>query len=169
MNTLTRLTAVLAIGAAIMTGTATAASAADPTDQPGIIITFPPTTDPSVLTGRTFVAYSVTDAFGTRPIVDGTEITLNFTAKQIGANAGCNAMSAPVDYAGNRLVINTIISTKMACDPARMQQESWVSRFLTSDPTWFAISEIPTGTRLFLSAPTGTMQLLERLPATPIQ
>lgn len=63
------------------------------------------------------------------PLVDGSRLTLRFDASgRVAANAGCNRLSAAYRLEADRLqVVPPIISTRMACAPALMEQET---RFL---------------------------------------
>jgi heat shock protein HslJ len=45
-------------------------------------------------------------------------------------------MGGPARLSGRRLVVGGLITTEMGCDPARQQQDAWLSQFLTSRPTW---------------------------------
>jgi len=69
-------------------------------------------------------------------LVAGTQIRLTFTGDQIGASGGCNQLNSTWSLDGDVLVVGEMASTKMACEPAAlMDQDTWVSSLLASDPT----------------------------------
>ncbi len=109
---------------------------------------------PEVL-GATFVATQVT---GTYAIVPGSTISLTFEDKSVAARAGCNNMFGPYLVNGNVLTVSQMGSTMMACDPSLMTQDTWLSEFLASGPTWTY-----DGGTLQLTNGTDTMQLTEAL------
>ncbi|WP_225826793.1 META domain-containing protein [Streptomyces naphthomycinicus] len=47
-------------------------------------------------------------------------------------NLGCNGFSARVTVAGDRITLGNLRTTKMACDPARMDFERALARTLTT-------------------------------------
>ena len=69
-------------------------------------------------------------------LVPGSEIRLTFEGDRIGAAGGCNQLSSTWALEGDVLVVGDMASTMMACEPAAlMDQDTWLSSFLTSDPT----------------------------------
>src|SRR5687767_14997293 len=57
------------------------------------------------LRGKTFLATAVTEGGTPRALVQGTELSVEFTDDgRLIANAGCNIMQGPVDTAGGKLV-----------------------------------------------------------------
>ena len=84
------------------------------------------------LAGRTFTSTGVTG----HDLVDGSPVTLQFTDEGISANAGCNTMSAAATWTDGTLEVDgdAMAMTQMACDEALMQQDIWLSEFLTSSP-----------------------------------
>jgi heat shock protein HslJ len=86
--------------------------------------------------GRTFLSTAVTEAGKARPLVADTQLRLTFENGQVRANAGCNHMSGPASVEGGRLSVSDLATTSMACDPPRMEQDSWLAAFLGGGPTW---------------------------------
>ena len=86
----------------------------------------------SELAGSTYTSTSVTG----RELVDGAPLTLQFTDDGISANAGCNTMSATATWTDGTLEVDgdAMAMTQMACDDALMEQDIWLSEFLTSSP-----------------------------------
>lgn len=71
---------------------------------------------------------------GQSPISD--KALLSIEADRIGANVGCNGMGGDLRIEPGRLVTGPIISTKMYCDGA-MVQESAVAELLSASPAFF--------------------------------
>ncbi len=60
----------------------------------------------------------------TSPIA-GTTLTATFTADgQVGGNAGCNSYHGPYKLDGTSLTVGPLVTTRMACDQAIMDQET---------------------------------------------
>jgi heat shock protein HslJ len=74
--------------------------------------------------GRELIAEAVNDVpvTGTRPL------TLRLQGGQAAGNSGCNSFSAPYKLSEERIEFGPIASTRMACEPAVMEQEA---RFLS--------------------------------------
>jgi heat shock protein HslJ len=113
------------------------------------------------LAGRWFVA----DASGVdgRALVDGTQLTMRFTAEELSASAGCNTLTASyrIDESAT-LVVDQIGATAMGCDAPRHQQDEWLSSFLQSRPT--VAIEAAT---LVLSGGSARITLTDREVADP--
>lgn len=114
--------------------------------------------------GRTFIATSITRNGRTEPTQPGTRIELSFTAKGVGAYAGCNHMGAPAQLRGDRLVLTQPVqSTLMECGPGGvMDQEFWLAGFLSGRPA-FRIA----GDELFLTSGGTQLHLTDRRIADP--
>lgn len=87
------------------------------------------------LVGRTFVGDQVTVDDEPSPLVKDTSIRLTFSDGSIGASAGCNQMGGDATWADGVLKVQNMFTTEMACDEPLMQQDTWLSDFLSSEPT----------------------------------
>ena len=80
--------------------------------------------------------YSSVDAPDSYTPVAGTTVGLEFVDDRISAEAGCNRLFGTVDTSQGRITIDSLGSTRMACPAALMEQDRWLSAFLTSTPEW---------------------------------
>ena len=136
--TLAVIVAALAVIVASMAGCA--ASTADGHSSPGAN---PEVASPAALQG---VEWVVEDIDG-RGMVDRSRATLNFAADgRVSGRASCNSYHASYAVERDSLTVSRAISTRMACEPALMQQEA---RFLS----------LLTSTRTFAIAPDGALTL----------
>lgn len=72
------------------------------------------------LTGATWVAEDIDG----RGVIDNAQSTVEFTAdNRVAGRAGCNRYGGSVSIDGKKLTVGQLISTKMACAPALMDQE----------------------------------------------
>ena len=110
---------------------------------------------PAEVLGATFVATEVTGQYS---MVPGSTISLTLEDTTVAARAGCNNIFGPYTVEGDVLKVAQMGSTMMACDPALMKQDQWLSTFLASGPRWTY-----DGGSLQLSNGTDTMQLTEAL------
>lgn len=96
----------------------------------------PPEENP--LRGQTFLSTGITVGGTAKPLVDGTEVTLEFTDDgRLIARAGCNIMQGPVSVGDGKLVVDGgLATTEMGCDAPRHQQDEWLAGVLGSTPTW---------------------------------
>ena len=62
------------------------------------------------------------------PVTGGRPLTLRLTDGRAAGHGGCNSFSAPYEISEERLELGPIVSTRMACEPAVMEQEA---RFLS--------------------------------------
>lgn len=83
------------------------------------------------LDGRTFVSTEVTG----HELVEGTEINMTFLADAMAVSGGCNSMNGGFNVAEGVLTAGPFASTMMACDQPLMDQDTWLSEFLSSLPT----------------------------------
>ena len=65
--------------------------------------------------------------------VQGT-VRLVFGDGRVFAETGCNTVRATAAVEGSVLVTGPVMSTRMACEPALMEQERWVSEMLAGRP-----------------------------------
>ena len=82
------------------------------------------------LTDRSFESTEVT---GHELVADST-IELAFMADSVAARAGCNSMNGGYEIVDGTLEVGVMAATMMACDDALMDQDTWLSDFLTSSP-----------------------------------
>jgi heat shock protein HslJ len=104
------------------------------------------------LAGTTWHLTTLIDGEAASSTVAGTTPTLvvDDLAGQIGGSTGCNQFGGPATFEEGTVAIGDLVSTKMACDPAVMAQETFVFEVLGAASTW----EIE-GDRLRISAADG--------------
>ncbi|MFG1925884.1 META domain-containing protein [Cryptosporangium sp. NPDC048952] len=87
---------------------------------------------------RIFRSTKVTENGKDRPLVDGTRIHLWFSpdGKHLLVRAGCNRLEAPFTIANGTLELGEVMTTDMGCAQPKMDQDSWLSQFLGTGPTW---------------------------------
>jgi heat shock protein HslJ len=111
--------------------------------------------------GRTFLSTAVTGA----TLVPETQVRLSFTDDgRVTANAGCNGMGGPYALDGATLVVDDLAITEMGCDPARHEQDTWLSGLLTGRPTLTL-----DGDTLVVTGSTSTLTLRDREVMQPDQ
>ena len=116
---------------------------------------------PIELDGREFVS---TEVVGYQLVPD-TQIRLSFDGDQLGATGGCNQLSGTWSLDDDVLMVGQMASTMMACEPAAlMDQDTWLSSFLTSEPVVSL-----EGETLTLTAGTSSMTLTDAEVAEPDQ
>jgi heat shock protein HslJ len=87
---------------------------------------------PPDLEGRTFVAASSTG----HELVEGSRLVLVFSDGTVGAQPGCNSMSAPATWDDGVLrLTGQIASTRMACSEDLMAKDDWFAGVLGAEPT----------------------------------
>jgi heat shock protein HslJ len=89
--------------------------------------------DLSELEGGLWVADSILDPHVS--LVPGSQIEMRFEKDSLSVSAGCNTLFGGATIDGDELVVPALASSKKACDDALMQQDSWLSDFLSSRPT----------------------------------
>ena len=82
------------------------------------------------LADRSFLSSNVDG----QTLVDGTQITLTFTADTVSAVAGCNTMTGNYTIEDGTLKVDTMAQTRMACDPDTTSQDVWLQALLASRP-----------------------------------
>jgi heat shock protein HslJ len=83
------------------------------------------------LAGRSFTSTQVRG----HDLVEGSTITLTFEDGRVSAQGGCNTLNGAATWEGDTLeVAEPMASTMMACDQPLMDQDQWLSTFLTSSP-----------------------------------
>ena len=98
------------------------------------------------------------------PLAEGIEITAEFAEGQMAGRSACNRYTGPVeiDAAASTLKPGAFVSTKMACPPPQMENET---RFLGAleSVTGFEVA----GDRLTLLGAEGATLVFERAARTP--
>lgn len=103
--------------------------------------------------GRTFIAQSATG----HDLVAGSRVVLAFTENDVGAQPGCNSMSAPATWDDGVLRLGAdLTSTRMACTDELMAQDDWFAALLTAEPTLTLDEDTLT-----LTGPDATVVLVE--------
>lgn len=113
------------------------------------------------LTGRTFLSTSVKG----HTLAAGSRISLSFPERgKIAVQGGCNHLfGTVVDEPGDKLVVKDMGGTDMACaEQARMDQDTWLTTFLTSKPVM-----VLSGSDLTLTSGDTEMKLTDRKVADP--
>jgi heat shock protein HslJ len=83
------------------------------------------------LEGKSFTSTEVRG----HDLVEGSTITLTFEDGRVSAQGGCNTINGEATWEGDTLeVAEPMASTMMACDQPLMDQDQWLSTFLTSSP-----------------------------------
>ena len=117
----------------------------------------------SPLRGRTFLSTAATEAGKPYQLAEKSRVRLQFTGDdRLIADAGCNSVQAPVSLAGNRIEVSDLAMTGMGCPAALQEQDTWLTRFLSSKPTWKL-----DGSTLVVTSPTTEVTFADRLVAEP--
>jgi heat shock protein HslJ len=115
------------------------------------------------LAGRAFLSTAVSEQGHARPLVAGTRIRLAFDGDgKLSAEAGCNHLFGSATVDGDRLVVSELGGTDMGCDRALHDQDSWLTRFLGSRPSWKLDGDV-----LVLRSETTELTLTDRRVADP--
>lgn len=108
------------------------------------------------LAGRSFITTEPADIPG------GGPLSMEFTERELRANAGCNGLAGRVNLDGGHLVVESPSMTEMGCPPDRMQADEWLRSFLDAEPTW----EL-SGDDLVLAAGDQVVTLVDREVVDP--
>jgi heat shock protein HslJ len=110
------------------------------------------------LAGRDFVSESLQG----RTLLAGTAVHLRFRSSELSAGAGCNSMSGPYSFDGDKLVMNSMATTEIGCEAPLAAQDDWLAGFLRARPTAELVEP-----RLTLSTSSEILTLLDREIASP--
>jgi heat shock protein HslJ len=89
----------------------------------------------SVLGSWKLISYG--PAASPTPAVPNTEAGITFNQDEtVTGNSGCNGFGGKYDVDGNQITFSEIVSTLMACDDARMAQETVVHQVLTGTASY---------------------------------
>lgn len=101
------------------------------------------------LQGRALVSSAVTDHGTPRALVAGTQVRLTFGSDTHGAEAGCNALSFPLQVEPDRLVVGDGISSLIGCAPVRRAHMNFEIRVTSTQLT---VADDVASTRIACSA-----------------
>jgi heat shock protein HslJ len=92
---------------------------------------------PSVGSGPVgeYVVTAATVSGAPRPFSKGSEVRLTFRDGKLGITGGCNHLFGDYSVDGETLTVGQIGGTEMACDPALMDQDSWLAEFFSGEVT----------------------------------
>ncbi len=90
--------------------------------------------DPQSLVDTAYAVTTITVEGADREVLGPVEIA--FTADTISVMTPCNGMSGPVTYSESTLTVGALAQTKMACEPALMDQDQVIAYALAANPTW---------------------------------
>jgi len=113
------------------------------------------------LDGRTFVSTAVVG----HDLVADSQIRLAFQDASISVNAGCNTLVGGYTIEGDTLQAPVLAMTQMACDPALMDQDTWLSETFSGSPTLVLEGDDLTVT----GADGSTITFLDAVVAEPAQ
>ena len=108
------------------------------------------------LAGSTFESTEVSG----HDLVEGSTVTLAFDTDRLSASAGCNTMNGGYTIDDDTLEVSALAMTMMACQDELMEQDTWLSEFLTGGPTIGL-----DGETLTLSGDATTITLAAQQPA----
>ena len=95
--------------------------------------------DPQSLIDTAYAVTTITVDGTNREVLGPVEIA--FT---ISVATPCNGMSGPVTYSESTLTVGALAATKMACEPALMEQDQVIANALAANPTWQLAGETLT-------------------------
>lgn len=90
--------------------------------------------DPQSLVDTAYAVTTITVDGADREVLGPVEVA--FTADSISVDTPCNDMSGAVTYSESTLTIGALAATRMACEPALMQQDQVIADALAANPTW---------------------------------
>lgn len=90
--------------------------------------------DAKELIDTAYVVESITVDGAEREVLD--PVAISFTAQGIGISTPCNPMSGSATYDGATLAIGPLAATKMACEPALMDQDAVLAAAIEGTPAW---------------------------------
>lgn len=94
--------------------------------------------------GGTWTLISYGDPTAPTPVLEGTTITLTIDPLGVSGSAGCNRYFGGYAYADNTISFAALGATRMACEPAIMEQEAAYLRALASTRTFEIIGDTLT-------------------------
>jgi heat shock protein HslJ len=114
------------------------------------------------LDGLTYIADESVGTVEGHELVSGSRITISFQDGSLSANAGCNTLGGSYSLDGSVLEVEGLSSTQMACEPALMDQDTWLAELLSSSPTL-----TQDGDELTIAGESSSLTLVDREVADP--
>jgi heat shock protein HslJ len=99
------------------------AGVAGATDAGAAVVSSPVEGQPALEETRWVLATFLGQDGAVAPAAEGFESTAVFEEGRVGGNGGCNRYGGNYTLDGSNLTVGPLMSTMMACEPARMQQE----------------------------------------------
>lgn len=81
-----------------------------------------------------FRSTSVTVAKKAKKLASTKPITIRFEKSSISINAGCNTLNSKAQLSKGILKAKTFASTRMACTPELMTQDTWLTKVFSANP-----------------------------------
>jgi heat shock protein HslJ len=117
----------------------------------------------SPLRDHTFLSTGITENGSPHQLAGQTRVRMRFTGDdRLIADAGCNSMQGSVRVDGGRIEVSDLASTGMGCEQQVMEQDAWLSRILSSKPSWKLDRDTLT-----ISSPTTEIVLKDRKVVEP--
>jgi heat shock protein HslJ len=115
-------------------------------------------------TGKSYLSTAVTEDGKPKQLAPNTRVRLQFTDDgRLVADVGCNSMQSKVSTSGGKLTLKgELVSTAMGCPGLQQGQDAWLSKILSSKPTWKL-----DGSKLDVTAGSTTISLVDRETAQP--
>jgi len=90
------------------------------------------------LSGTEWKLTTLIDGEAASSVVAGTTptLTIDDLAGTLSGNTGCNTFGGPATFGEGTVSVGSLVATKMACEPAAMNQESFVFEVLDAAATW---------------------------------
>lgn len=112
---------------------------------------------------RTFVATEVTENGQPRPLVEDTQLTVDFGPDdQVGIQAGCNSMSGVAEVTDDLVKAADLMTTDMGCDPPRHAQDEWIAGLFAQ-----GLAYTLDGDQLTLTADATVITMVDRKTVNP--
>lgn len=92
------------------------------------------TSDPAQLQESAYEVTAITVDGQDRAVLE--PVVFTFTADAVSVGTPCNGLSGPAEYSDTTITVGALASTKMACEPALMEQDQVLADALAATPTW---------------------------------
>ena len=118
--------------------------------------------DPLLTSHGAWRLVSASSAAGDALLPADTHYRLQFVDQRLNILGGCNRMGGRYTVSGNSLRIEPLASTRMACEPSKMQNDAALTRLLEQPLSMTATRRQPP--QLRLSTPGGDVMLFDAIP-----